>query len=166
MSSIHHVAELHEKMGHAKARLPKPGFLEPKFMAMRLNFMLEELHETAVACGFYLDNDPKASSSFPTLQYKYFHGNGDLDENLEDALDGLIDLQYVLLGTADLMGFSHPGPGKFANMSIWQEAWNRVHNANMKKEPVVNAKESARGFNIDLKKPIGWLKPQFKDLLV
>ena len=158
MSSIHQVAELHDKMGHGKARLPKPGFLPEKFMQMRLNFMLEELEETAAACGFsiYMGNDGKTG----------FEQNSFMKVSLENALDGLIDLQYVLLGTADLMGFSHPGPGKFASSSIWHEGFSRVHNANMKKEPVVNAKESSRGFNIDLKKPKGWLKPQFKDLLV
>lgn len=155
--SIHHVAELHEKMGHAKARNKQPGFLLDKFMRMRLNFMLEELIETAKACGFELYLINPNEYSFEA------HDN---EISLEDALDGLIDLQYVLLGTADLMGFSNPGPGNFASSSIWHEAWNRVHNANMKKEPVINAKESSRGFNIDLKKPKGWLKPEFKDLLV
>jgi len=159
MSSIHHVAELHDKMGHGKARLKTPGFLPEKFMQMRLNFMLEELLETAKACGYKL---------YPinSEDYKFEDASELYEENLEDALDGLIDLQYVLLGTADLMGFTNPGPGKFASSSIWQEAWHRVHKANMLKEPVVNAKESSRGFNIDLKKPKGWLKPQFKDLLV
>ncbi len=165
MSSIHHVAELHEKMGHAKARLPIAGFLPDKFMQMRLNFMLEELMETAKACGYLMGKNCPEGGWEEDCSFS-FEKSSEGKKNLEDALDGLIDLQYVLLGTADLMGFSHPGPGKFANMSIWQEAWNRVHNANMKKEPVVNAKESSRGFNIDLKKPKGWLKPQFKDLLV
>ncbi len=160
MSSIHQVAELHDKMGHGKARLPRPGFLEPKFMAMRLNFMFEELCETAKACGFVLEVD------FEKGEFQFLLDKEVDTTNLEDALDGLIDLQYVLLGTADLMGFSHPGPGKYASSSIWHEGWSRVHNANMKKEPVVNAKESTRGFNIDLKKPEGWLKPQFKDLLI
>lgn len=166
MSSIHHVAELHDKMGHGKARLPKPGFLPEKFMQMRLNFMLEELLETAKACGFNLEMYDRTSLDTQPIFMKDANNYKRHDHDLEDALDGLIDLQYVLLGTADLMGFANPGPGKFASSSIWHEGWSRVHKANMLKEPVVNAKESSRGFNIDLKKPKGWLKPQFKDLLV
>jgi predicted HAD superfamily Cof-like phosphohydrolase len=155
MASIHDVMFLHEKMGHAKARLPKPGFLPDKFMEMRLNFALEELQEFATACGCVFDNEACL-----------FSRDESLPQNLEEAFDGLLDKVYVDFGTADLMGFSHPGPGRYSNMSIWQEGFARVHNANMKKVPVVNASESSRGFNIDLKKPKGWLKPQFKDLLV
>lgn len=130
-------------------------------MAMRLNFALEELLELAEACGFGFSGGAGQGEFF-----KYTHK--DVKVNKEDALDALIDLTYVTLGTADLMGFAnHVPPESMSKWStIWWESWTRVHEANMKKEKVQSAKESSRGFGIDLKKPKGWLKPQFKDLLV
>lgn len=160
MASIHDVSFLHNKMGHSKFRNKLPDFLPEEFMQMRLNFMLEELLEFAGACGFEM---------FPVNSEDYTFEKTSKITNLEDALDALIDLTYVTLGTADLMGFKNPVPPAAKTQfetSIWFAAWTRVHEANMKKEPVVNAKESSRGFGIDLKKPKGWLKPQFKDLLV
>lgn len=158
MSSIHDVANMHDKKGFKPHRLSKPGFLKDDFMKMRLNFIMEELQELASACGY------KWIVDFEKERIEFIKNK---PSNLEDALDSLIDIVYVTLGTADLMGFKAPvvpnAKTQFQT-SIWWAAWTRVHEANMKKEMVRHTSESSRGFGIDLKKPKGWIKPTFKDL--
>lgn len=155
MSSLHQVQALHTKFGFP--RNEKPGFIDDKLMQMRLNFAFEELVELADACGFGFDGHA-GGGDFSKLPYT---NNA---TNLEDALDALIDSVYVTLGTADLMGFGSHVPREATSKwsTIWWEGWNRVHNANMLKEKG----KTSRGHDIDLIKPKGWLKPQFKDLLV
>jgi predicted HAD superfamily Cof-like phosphohydrolase len=69
----------------------------------------------------------------------------------EDVVDALIDLCVVAIGTLDSFGVDS------------YKAWNRVHNANMKKE--VGVKESRPnplGLP-DLIKPKGWRAPSHKN---
>lgn len=69
----------------------------------------------------------------------------------EDVVDALIDLCVVAIGTLDAFGIDS------------KKAWNRVHNANMKKE--VGIKESRPnplGLP-DLVKPNGWRSPSHKN---
>lgn len=69
----------------------------------------------------------------------------------EDVVDALIDLCVVAIGTLDSFGVDAA------------KAWNRVHNANMKKE--VGIKESRPnplGLP-DLVKPKGWRSPSHKN---
>jgi len=91
--------------------------LEPHMRKFRENFMQEELDEYISA------------------------------SELHDQLDALVDLVYVVLGTAYLQGFP------------FQEAWRRVHQANMKKV----RKESERS-EFDIGKPEGWEVPYLADL--
>lgn len=76
--------------------------------------------------------------------------NGDV----EGQFDALIDLAYVALGTAYLQGFD------------FEQGWNRVHEANMKKVRVKKASESKRGSEYDIKKPEGWTAPDLSDLVM
>jgi len=71
----------------------------------------------------------------------------------EAMLDALVDLVYVTLGTAQFHGFD------------FDEAWKRVHAANMKKRRATDASESKRGTGLDVVKPKGWKTPDLKDLL-
>src|SRR5262245_26157887 len=73
-------------------------------------------------------------------------------EQLEKKLDALVDLMYVLLGTAYLHGFD-----KF------EEAWRRVHHANMQKKRVERVDESTRKSTYDVVKPPGWTAPVLND---
>ncbi len=73
--------------------------------------------------------------------------------HMEKALDGLVDLVYVALGTAWLMGLDFP------------EAWRRVHAANMQKVRAQRKEESARGTTFDVVKPAGWQPPNLSDLV-
>ena len=73
------------------------------------------------------------------------------DRNPASVVDGLIDLCFIAIGTMDAFGVD-------AN-----EAWNRVHEANMAKE--VGVKESRPnplGLP-DLVKPAGWKAPEHYD---
>lgn len=72
-------------------------------------------------------------------------------ETAEDVVDALIDLCVVAIGTLDSFGVDA------------YKAWNRVHNANMKKE--VGVKESRPnplGLP-DLIKPKGWRAPSHRN---
>lgn len=69
-------------------------------------------------------------------------------EKRADQLDALVDLTYVILGTAYLHGFD------------FQEAWNRVHAANMAKVRGPSKRSEA----FDVIKPEGWTAPVLDDL--
>lgn len=72
-----------------------------------------------------------------------------LAENKADQLDALVDLVYVIMGTAYLQGFD------------FQEAWNRVHAANMAKV----RGPSKRSESYDVIKPEGWKAPDLRDIV-
>lgn len=75
--------------------------------------------------------------------------------NLEGCLDAMIDEVYVALGTLVMHGFSE--------VDI-KTAWNRVHEANMKKVRVSVTLHSKRGSKYDVVKPHDWVKPDLGDL--
>lgn len=68
-------------------------------------------------------------------------------------LDALVDLLYVAFGTAYLHGFDI------------RAAWNRVHEANMKKVRALREEDSVRGSTYDVVKPPGWRAPDLSDLV-
>lgn len=70
-----------------------------------------------------------------------------------DELDALVDLMVFALGTVDRQGFS----------KVFQEAFNRVMEANCKK--VVGPNKKRLDFQIDLVKPAGWAAPDLSDLV-
>lgn len=107
-------------------RSERPAMLTPDMAAFRCRFMTEELTEYYDACAI-----------------------GDRAQ----ALDALVDLVYVALGTAYLHGFD------------FNEAFKRVHAANLKKIRVDHAGESKRGSVYDVRKPVGWRAPDLSDLV-
>lgn len=114
---------------HAKYKLPpvnEPGVLSPEVLEFRVKFMQEELDE-----------------------YKEAMEKGDA----EKALDALVDLTYVVLGTAYLQRFP------------FLQAWRRVHEANMTKVRAENRSDSKRGSTFDVVKPAHWKPPIHKDLV-
>jgi predicted HAD superfamily Cof-like phosphohydrolase len=141
---IEDVIALHNKMG-----ITAPTETDYKFKLFRMKFILEELMETIQACGLHYD------SMFNDIRYKV-----DGKENEEEILDGLIDLMVVIIGTAHFFGYTN----RIDNKTIFEIAWDRVQEANMKKIPVKSAMESKRGSQFDLLKPEGWKKPNFEDL--
>jgi predicted HAD superfamily Cof-like phosphohydrolase len=107
-----------------------PVHLTSRRLAQRANFMLEELREFADASGLALHND----KFVPMVNA----------QSLAGQADALVDLVYVALGTASLMGLP------------WDELWDDVHQANMRK---------LLGSQGDVVKPPGWRGPQTEAIL-
>lgn len=110
-----------------------PRFLPEDLLDFRWGFMDEEL-------GEYLDHNLLTSTGNPT-------------DKLANALDALVDLVYVALGTSYLHGFN------------FREAWRRVQEANMKKVRAERAEDSKRGSTFDVIKPADWQPPDHRDLV-
>ncbi len=113
---------------HNKFEIPRPAtpqLLPIDDMGFRISFLFEEMQELVDAFE---------------------------QDNLEEQFDALIDLTYVALGTAWMMGLP------------FAEGWARVHEANMKKVKVKSASDSKRGSKHDVKKPEGWKAPDLSDL--
>ena len=71
--------------------------------------------------------------------------------NTLDEIDALIDLAYVAMGTAALMGVN------------WENHWDTVHKANMQKQSGFNA--TRPNMPRDLHKPRGWVGPNHYEAL-
>lgn len=129
MSNSHYqdVLDFHEKFQVPLA--PKHTLLEGEALKFRLDFLQEELNELRKA-----------------------HEEG----NLDDAIDAIIDLEVVLLGTAQFMGISP---------EAYEEHWDEVHTANMAKERCTDASQSKRGTALDIRKPEGWKKPSHTGII-
>jgi len=132
------IQEFHEKFGLAYDGRPRA--LPTSIADFRQLFMEEELSEYKEARQL--------------LELAVDLGNEKvIIEGLEDQLDALVDLLYVALGTAYLQGFNI------------NEAWRRVHRANMSKVRAADASQSARGSHWDVIKPDNWVAPSHTDLV-
>ena len=123
------------------------GALDQETEGFRKKFLREELDEWlwAQQLAFQEATRPLLDRD----QAEYAH-------QLEKALDGLVDMAYVLFGTAHLHGFSGSFP----------EAWRRVHNANMQKvRAELDGSDSKRNSSLDVVKPAGWEPPVLTDLV-
>lgn len=73
------------------------------------------------------------------------------NKDAEEVVDGLIDLCVVAIGTLDAFGIDA------------HEAWDRVHLANMSKEPGIKPERPNPLGLPDLMKPEDWTAPSHKD---
>jgi len=148
------VAEFHEKFGLAYEGWPRQ--LEPDMALFRIGFMVEELAEYSRASGYYSLADHLEGIQNMCRDHEYKQEQEQISlEDFEKQMDALIDLDYVVSGTAYLHGFAH------------DEGYRRVHDANMKKVRV-EAKTldgSVRKSKYDVVKPQGWTAASLKDLL-
>lgn len=112
------VIAFHQKFGVPVA--PMAAFLNPEAYAFRVKFMQEELDEFSEA-----------------------HSTGDM----HGAADALVDLAYVVHGTAHMMGLP------------WPRLWDEVQRANISKVRATDASQSKRGTALDVIKPAGWVAP-------
>lgn len=96
-----------------------------------------------------------------TFDFRYKFLQEELDElslawdtsDVEKQFDALIDLVYVALGTACMMGLN------------FNEGWRRVHEANMTKVRAQSSADSKRGSSLDVVKPEGWKPADLSDLV-
>ena len=142
---------------HKKFDFPLPkcvGVPSTEIAQTRLQFLLEELRETGLGLGFKLE----ITNGCGGRDEVKFVQDDNLPVNLFEALDGLVDLQYVVLGTAAYLGMLEDKEDK----TSFEEAWDIVHKANMQKERVKNEDESKRKTKYDCKKPKGWESPTRK----
>lgn len=140
MRHFHDVGRFHEKfdLDNTTHRSIGPREVSKELLAFRLNFLAEELRETANAMGFNCRTE---------LEYV---GH---EVDIVGVADGLIDLEYVNLGTAHVLGLP------------WGELFDEVHSANMKKERAVREDQSLRNSTFDVVKPEGWTKPDVAGVL-
>lgn len=116
---------------HRKFRLPHPKvpqLLDHDTANFRIKFMEEELDEFV---------------------------NAAVRDDLPRAADALIDLVYVVMGTAVMMGLP------------WQALWDAVQYANIRKVRAAGDDDplSVRKNKLDVVKPPGWVSPDIKAVL-
>jgi predicted HAD superfamily Cof-like phosphohydrolase len=104
-----------------------PRDVDRDLMVFRIKFLMEELREFEEA---------QAANNLPAM------------------FDALIDLVYVALGTAHLLGLP------------WQAGWDEVHRANMTKvRAAPDGSDSARGSAFDVVKPPSWMPPNLERVI-
>jgi predicted HAD superfamily Cof-like phosphohydrolase len=130
MSNYDDVYEFHTKYGLLVGT--KPRKLTQRKLKERIEFLNEEFNEFCNASGVYYE---------PGIGFQV-----DTDENqdINEQADALIDLVYVAMGTAVMMGLP------------WQELWDDVQRANMSKVRGT----TKRGHAVDVTKPEGWVGPK------
>lgn len=142
------IADFHKKFGLEYTG--KPCLPELSVTNFRIKFMYEEMRE-------YTDSVMECREEVEYQADDDGYREENIRSSLEKQLDALVDLVYVALGTAHLQGFD------------FNEAWRRVHEANMKKVRATSADESkqstGRGHSSDVIKPPGWQAPSHKDLV-
>lgn len=138
------IADFHEKFDLPPAE--PMGALNQETMNFRYKFLQEELNE------WYKGQVNAWDISTAPVDYR---DEADYNHHLEQALDGLVDLAYVLFGTVLLHGFS----------PVFAEAWSRVHHANMQKVRADLVTDSKRQSTLDVVKPAGWEPPKLTDLV-
>lgn len=67
------------------------------------------------------------------------------------AFDALLDLTYVVFGTALMMGITP---------AVWHRGFSKVHKCNMTKVRVKVLSDSKRSSKFDVIKPEGWVGPE------
>lgn len=131
ISNFHDVGAFHQKFGLHSVSKSGAGQTDAEndaeLMDFRVGFMQEELQEFIL--GFE---------------------EGDITQ----MADALVDLQYIVLGTAHLLGLP------------WHSLWDDVHRANMaKRRALPDGSDSKRGSAFDVVKPEGWQGPKTAEIL-
>jgi len=122
----------------------KPRALPRALHQFRVKFMEEELAEYTHHAKLAYDETTKPIDFRDQAQYTY---------HLAESLDGLVDLVYVALGTAYLHGFN------------FNQAWGRVHKANMSKVRATLDSHDKRDPTFDVVKPADWEAPNHSDMV-
>jgi len=119
VSNYQDVKDFHEKYQVPCSSVP--ALLDPFTMDYRIKFLREELDELVFSHGM---------------------------DDLAGCADALVDLVYVAMGTAVIMGLP------------WEQLWDEVQRANMTKRLAKpDGSDSKRGSPLDVIKPPGWVGP-------
>lgn len=121
MAHINDVIDFQEKLGQWKRGAIQ--HLTERKLRERVELLQEELNEFDAAC---------------------------LNQDMAEQADALVDLVYVALGTANMLGLP------------WEELWADVHRANMSKQRGIGK----RGHKVDVIKPPGWVGPKTMAILL
>lgn len=139
MTNFNDVGEFHEKFGLPRVEErrnyageypnePGPREVDPELLAFRVKFLQEELAE-------------------------FMQGIEEGVDHVQMA-DALVDLVYVAMGTAHLLGYP------------WERLWADVQAANMRKvRAASDGSDSKRGSAWDVVKPPGWQPPMTQYIL-
>jgi len=146
MSKQHNdVGKFHKRFGLPTSEsLRKPTYLRREAIMFRLRFLFEELGELADAYGIQaiVELKPKIDAG---LDF----------QDMPKIADSLIDLAYVVHGTAHMHGLP------------WDKLWQEVQRANMLKERArTDGLNSTRSSSLDVVKPEGWKPPRIEDVLL
>jgi predicted HAD superfamily Cof-like phosphohydrolase len=131
-----------------------PRELPDDLSLFRIGFLVEELAEYAQASGY-----TNIARSLNDLHQHIKDGarwmvNRNEVRDPEKQFDSLIDITYVAIGTSYMHGYD------------FDEGWDRVHDANMKKRRVKSdLVGSTRGSIYDVVKPKGWTPADLSDLV-
>lgn len=138
------ISEMHTKFGVREVieKLDREKLL--KFLKFRLDFLREELDEARSAYDKLVEIQSKTDMD-PAYREKLVTENGD------DVVDAMIDLCVVAIGTLDAFQVDA------------YEAWARVHDKNMEKEPGIKPERPNPLGLPDLIKPAGWTPPSHSD---
>lgn len=130
MSEFGDVGEFHTKfrLHNMSQSVPGPQAWNPELIEFRRKFLHEELEEFE---------------------------EGVTEQDHVKMADALIDLVYVAMGTAHLLGYP------------WHQLWGDVQRANMQKVRSTgdDDERSKRGSEYDVVKPAGWQGPRTKEIL-
>lgn len=129
-----HLVEFHSKYNIAYTG--KPRVLPPDEFERRQKWIDEEY-------GEYKDHMRAAHAELQRPD----RDEGALVYHLAESLDALVDLTYVVLGTAQQHGFN------------FNAGWARVHYANMQKQNATDGNWK------QIIKPLGWTPPNHSDLV-
>lgn len=154
-SNFRDVGDFHEKFGLPTDKDTKPRGLDLATLSFRVGFMVEELAEFCEACGMDTMADALKAEIAKLRTGQHKAGTMGVSQ-LCTAMDALIDLNYVSLGTAHMMGLP------------FDRGWDEVQRANMAKERATGAGDarSTRGNALDVVKPEGWKAPDHEPAIL
>lgn len=132
------IAAMHDKFGVNPIVREFDREKLQKFLEFRLMFLREELVEAFIAAGYNVKFEVQTH-----VEPK--------PADAEHVVDAMIDLCVVAIGTLNALDIDA------------YEAWNRVHAANMQKEPGIKASRPNPLGLPDLIKPAGWTSPTHVD---
>lgn len=144
-SNFDDVSQLHSNFDFLVSS--RPNKLTNDKMRERLELIAEEFLELVQASGFDLHIVLDPWGSIEKIEIKT---SCEFIPSFVDQSDALIDITYVVMGTAVSMGLP------------WQELWDDVHRANLSKKVGV----TKRGHKKDLVKPDNWIGPKTEEILL